>query len=495
MQQDLKYEALSLKHLLNHTPDNPWRTACMRAKMTRRPARQNLSSRAPLEKFGELVNADHLIAQSEESQGLTGERDALLIVDRYSGYVDAFPLKTKSADDAYEAFVEYFGDYRPKDVYIWSDSAHELVKAVKTLKVPHGRGTPGRHQGNAFCESMIRRAVEGARSLLEFEGFPACYWVFAIRHWCFCHNVEITNGDSPWNRRHGEGNWTGPLLPFGATVDFMDRPNHVKELGKFEPRASIGLFVGFHLQPGGRWSKEHCVFRKRDFEQFDFTKPRTLNELRPVRTQECKITTAVPEFMLKAPYDVARRTLSQHALIRIDEPVLDQDVVVDEAPAAQEDPPDEPEVDPSALHADPRMHELRPDAQGKMYAYDQYGNRLYRQPLKGTQRPPEIPAAYWRNLRPDEKRDIIKHHRELLAAADKVVPEAVSEAASSSAPVASAASWLLTIRQLRCSSSVCIVYSTLHHPQTIVYDRAGPLRLPRLPHRLLQLLRAATALW
>ena len=192
--------------------------------------------------------------------GLTGERDALVIVDRYSNYVDIFPLKSKDADDAYQAFVEYFGEENPTDVYIWSDSAAELTKAVKQLKVPHGRGTPGRHQGNAFCESMIRQVVEGTRSLLELSGFPACYWVFAARHWCFCHNVEITNGDSPWNRRHGRGNWTDPVIPFGCTVDFMDRPNHVKALGKFDGRSSVGLFVGYHLQPGGKWSKEHCVF-------------------------------------------------------------------------------------------------------------------------------------------------------------------------------------------------------------------------------------------
>ena len=49
--------------------------------------RKTLPQRIP-EKFGDLVNADHLLAQSAESMGLFGERDALLIVDKFTGYVE-----------------------------------------------------------------------------------------------------------------------------------------------------------------------------------------------------------------------------------------------------------------------------------------------------------------------------------------------------------------------------------------------------------------------
>ena len=46
-------------------------------------------------KFGDLVNADHIIAHSDEAMGLTGERDALVVVDRYSG-ADAMQDPTNS---------------------------------------------------------------------------------------------------------------------------------------------------------------------------------------------------------------------------------------------------------------------------------------------------------------------------------------------------------------------------------------------------------------
>ena len=92
-------------------------------------------------KFGDLVNADHIIAHSDEAMGLTGERDALAVVDRFSDYVDCFPVMTKTADDAHGALLEFFGRSRPK--YMWTDSSPELIRAIKDmLVVPHGKATP-----------------------------------------------------------------------------------------------------------------------------------------------------------------------------------------------------------------------------------------------------------------------------------------------------------------------------------------------------------------
>ncbi len=102
--RDLKAEALSTAHIPRHMPFNKWRPMCVRAKMLRRPARRAVHPEedAP-KKFGDLVNADHIIANSDEAMGLTGERNALAVVDRYSDYKDCFPLDTKDADDTLAA--------------------------------------------------------------------------------------------------------------------------------------------------------------------------------------------------------------------------------------------------------------------------------------------------------------------------------------------------------------------------------------------------------
>ena len=82
--------------------------------------------------------------------GLFGERDALLIVDKFNDYADAFPLKRKTAKDALYDFNEYFGNDSPTDVYIWSDSAHELTSAVKTLGFPRSW-----HPGSSHSQWLL----------------------------------------------------------------------------------------------------------------------------------------------------------------------------------------------------------------------------------------------------------------------------------------------------------------------------------------------------
>jgi len=250
-----------------------------------------------------LVNADHVLAQRPEACGLCGERDALVVVDRYSGYMDAYPLMTKQADEVHASLIDYFGCDRPIDVYIWSDSAPETIKAVAKMGMCHGKALPGRHQNNAWCERQIRNIVQGARTTLEHVGLPQCYWVFAIKHWCFMHNVMMVDGDSAWNRRHGTGHFEGPKLPFGCTVDYLPKAETVKAMPKFDTRGIPGILVGDYLQPGGIWKGEYQVFPKEMFEHFDWESPRNLKERVPLRTQEVSMTDPTPQFMMKAGYD------------------------------------------------------------------------------------------------------------------------------------------------------------------------------------------------
>ena len=56
-----------------------------------------------------MGTCDYVVAQSEESMGLTGERDALICADVASIYLDAFPLMSRHADEAYGALKEFWG--------------------------------------------------------------------------------------------------------------------------------------------------------------------------------------------------------------------------------------------------------------------------------------------------------------------------------------------------------------------------------------------------
>ena len=72
--EDLRREALSLRHQLTHVPKNRYCPACVRAKMIRKQARRSKHSIADeLKKFDDLVNADRVLAQSPEAGGLFGD--------------------------------------------------------------------------------------------------------------------------------------------------------------------------------------------------------------------------------------------------------------------------------------------------------------------------------------------------------------------------------------------------------------------------------------
>ncbi len=100
------------------------------------------------------------------------------------------------------------------------------------------------------------------------------------------------------------------MYPFGCTVDFMSKPDVVRALPKFATRASVGLLVGYHLQPGGEFKGEYEVFPKERFAEYDFDVPKGLNELRPVRTLEVRRTDREPEFPMRPLYKQATRSVT-----------------------------------------------------------------------------------------------------------------------------------------------------------------------------------------
>ena len=267
-------------------------------------------------KFGDLVNGDTIVAQSDEAMGLTGERDALAMVDQATVYTDCFPLMSRTTPDAHGAIKEFMGDVVPKRIY--TDNAPELIKACKQLRYPHDKSTPYRHQSNAYCERTVRSIVEGARTLLERAGLPSCFWIFAVRFWCFMHNTEVKDGESPWNARHQDGHFPSDLrMPFGSLVSFMPKPETVKAMPKFEPRGQRGILVGYRLHNGGKWTRGYQVFPVRYFDDYDYSRPRNLLELVPVTTQEVTRVGAMPEFPLKAAYDAYKSVPSSLPLCMI----------------------------------------------------------------------------------------------------------------------------------------------------------------------------------
>ena len=73
---------------------------------------------------------------------------------------------------------------------------------------------------NGLIENKVKLVLHGARVLLRQAGFEPRWWPFAVRHFSMARNIENRGEGSPWMRRHGDGNFSGVILPFGCLVDF-----------------------------------------------------------------------------------------------------------------------------------------------------------------------------------------------------------------------------------------------------------------------------------
>ncbi len=201
------------------------------------------------ETFGDQITADHIVAHSERSMGVTGDKAAVVVGDRATGWFEGYPLDAKSEAATLAAFRQFIGSEKVKRA--WSDNSPELIAAFNTLHITHDTSLQGRPQSNGRAERLVRRVMDGAKTLLLQAGLPRGYWPYAMRSYCFAQNIDIVDGDSAWNKRHGQGQFDGRSIPFGCLVDFKPQPVVDKTMPKGMPDAIPGVFFGYKLNPGG----------------------------------------------------------------------------------------------------------------------------------------------------------------------------------------------------------------------------------------------------
>ena len=287
--------ASSFEHLLTHKPKCSQCAACELSKMQRTPRR---SGTAKLEdvtgRFGDLITADTLVASSDKNLGLLGAETALICFDRCTHFLDGFPRRSKSAADHASGFRDFLG--KAVIVRYYGDFSPEIKEALSQVGHEHPDGAqPGIPASNGFIERQVRSVTEGVRTVLEQSGLPIAMWPWALRCWCLLNNLEkkeLYRPDglqcmmSPWEARHGE-KFTGTVIPFGSLVYYMPVVTNLKNEPKFATRAFPGIFLGYYLWQGARWSGQYYVADLRCFACSADNKIR-LTKVRIQRTSECK---------------------------------------------------------------------------------------------------------------------------------------------------------------------------------------------------------------
>ena len=337
----LKAEAKTMSHLLTHRYRNPYCQSCVRAKMKHFRTHRGAFKRV-LKKWGDLITFDFADLEWTNYMGVPDERELLVIRDRFTGVIQAFPLRGKSTDDIIPCLKRFMGSR--KVMLAFSDQAPQFVKACRELKITLDTSVPGRKVTNSLAERNIQFLVTATTTCLLEAGLPACYWTFAVT--CVSHllNIEELEDGSAWQKMH-KAKFKGPMIPFGAKVTF--KPSDARSRSqdtKFDPKGLVGVFAGYVVEAGNNWSRRMLVWNLQDFAKvnlaFDCEQvPMSLK--RPHVTERVELDSPIT-FPLKAEYEKLNSTLEGVNTIADREGRPDVDDMIED----MDRPDDEDDEDP-----------------------------------------------------------------------------------------------------------------------------------------------------
>ena len=72
----------------------------MQHRQCRRKGENHEVDKYPARKFGDVITADHLTSYAEGSISIDGDTFAIVIRDKFTGWLDCYATGSKSAEDA-----------------------------------------------------------------------------------------------------------------------------------------------------------------------------------------------------------------------------------------------------------------------------------------------------------------------------------------------------------------------------------------------------------
>jgi len=294
---------------------------------------------------------------------------------------------------------------------LYADNAKELHKAAKKLGWGFPTATPGQPKTNGLAERTVRRVKEGGRANVIQGGFEPTWWPYACAHHCFARNIKVVDGDSSYNKRHKAGHCKALQIPFGACVEFLPVANPNDKNKTFEAKTRVGLFVGYHVQPGGRWTGDYLVV---EFEALRYSP-----DLPP---SSCKVhrTSEVVNFKPTAlHFPLADYRRLEEKTVLVDPPAPEKQTSDADAPGQIDLVPRDPvEPTPSDTTGGRPLSGEAPAADGAddegvdtRGAGGTVGSRKVRA-YKGSTRPPNVDPDAWALLyTPKDRERLIAEYR------------------------------------------------------------------------------------
>ena len=168
------------------------------------------------------------------------------------------PVPDKSTETVVVAIKRFIGERKVTCAY--SDSAPSFEAAMNELGIPLDKSLPGRSVTNSIAERNNLFILDTASTCLLHAGLPACFWPFAVEYVSHALNIERLEDGSAWEKMHKEA-FKGKMIPFGAKVNF--KPSEARKAespSKFSPRSIPGVFAGYEISTGTKWSRKMLVW-------------------------------------------------------------------------------------------------------------------------------------------------------------------------------------------------------------------------------------------
>nr|GEY15890.1 reverse transcriptase domain-containing protein [Tanacetum cinerariifolium] len=214
-------------------------------KQTHKPKAENTNS--------EVLNTLHMdLCDPIRVQTINGKKYILVIVDDYSRFTWVKFLRSK--DETSEVVIKFITQIQVglnKTVrYVRTDNGTEFVNHTVTeyyerIGIFHQNTVPRTPQQNGVVERRNRTLVEAARTMLIFSKALMFLWIEAVATACYTQNCSLIHSrhhKTPYELVHNKK----PDLTFFRVFGALCYPtNNSEDLGKLQPTADTGIFVGY----------------------------------------------------------------------------------------------------------------------------------------------------------------------------------------------------------------------------------------------------------
>ncbi|KAI3758736.1 hypothetical protein L6452_06307 [Arctium lappa] len=189
-------------------------------------------------------------------QSIVGKKYTLVIGDEYTRYTWVIFLRCKS--DTLEELISFVKKMEVLNNLtvrsIRSDHGTEfknssLKNFFENKGISHNFSSVRTPQQNGIVERRNRAIIEDARSMLNDSHLPTQFWAEVVNTACFTQNRSLIVklfGKTSYELIHGRKPSISFLHIFGCQCFIL---NNKDQLGKFDPKADDGIFLGYSSSP------------------------------------------------------------------------------------------------------------------------------------------------------------------------------------------------------------------------------------------------------